>query len=126
MRVMTRNMAQVSPSSPSHPWCGWHLGTTVPAGLWEISMEAGGCKTAELGPGRPGEGLGLVGKWGRASEFCMETSTPGLLFFSLLYCPLSPVRPLQVLNLCTLGGRLKEGRGEGPSGESLSCSVCFL
>ena len=77
-------------------------------GYGKVSMEAGGCETAELGLGRPGEGSGLVGKWERASEFCMETSTPGLLFLSLLYCPLSPVRPLQVLDLCVLGGRLKD------------------
>lgn len=76
-------------------------------------------------------GLGTPGAQGWWA--CGEgTSTPGLLFFLLLYCPLSPVCYLQVLNLCVCVGRGKEegeGRGQrrvpvGGGGLELLC--CFL
>lgn len=84
---MPRNMAQVSPSNFSHPV------TQVWETLWnhcpllgceKASVEAGGWDMAELGLGQPG--LWLEGVGG-------DLNPRPTLFFPLLYCPLSPVRP---------------------------------
>lgn len=60
------------------------------------------------------QGLKADGYVGMGFRVLHGDLNPRPLLFWLLYCTLSPVRPLQVLNLCVFWeGSLKKGRGEG-------------
>lgn len=111
-------MAEVGPQQLLPPPRAWVTSGTP--GHWSLRLESAG----QQGDLRAG------GHLGRGFRVPRGTSTPGLLFLSLLCCPLSAVRLLWVLSLCLCQEeRLKKGGerwGESPwEGLQLFCLLPF-